>query len=142
MTRFHIRPRGRDPVETDGLSFTFIVDSRLVSTLSQGHSPPTAWENKFSTTTVVPGCRCDLGERVIVAGRAHPQEIHLPAMSPFLPHGHQRLFMGWPWETEGKVHEAGRSPTVGSPVLWVFPPFWSHFVAGLLGPVGQPLTTK
>lgn len=43
------------------------------------------------------------------------QEIHLPAMSPFLPHGHQRLFMGWPWETEGKVHEAGRSPTVGSP---------------------------
>ena len=37
----------------------------------------------------------------------HPQEIHLPAMSPFLPHGHQRLFMGWPWETEGKVHEAG-----------------------------------
>ena len=38
-------------------------------------------------------------------------------MSPFLPHGHQRLFMGWPWETEGKVHEAGRSPTVGSP--WV-----------------------
>ena len=23
--------------------------------------------------------------------------------------------MGWPWETEGKVHEAGRSPTVGSP---------------------------
>ena len=44
-----------------------------------------------------------------------PQEIHLPAMSPFLPHGHQRLFMGWPWETEGKVHEAGRSPTVGSP---------------------------
>ena len=43
------------------------------------------------------------------------EEIHLPAMSPFLPHGHQRLFMGWPWETEGKVHEAGRSPTVGSP---------------------------
>ena len=43
------------------------------------------------------------------------REIHLPAMSPFLPHGHQRLFMGWPWETEGKVHEAGRSPTVGSP---------------------------
>ena len=32
---------------------------------------------------------------------------HVPAMSPFLPHGHQRLFMGWPWETEGKVHEAG-----------------------------------
>ena len=46
--------------------------------------------------------------------REPKEEIHLPAMSPFLPHGHQRLFMGWPWETEGKVHEAGRSPTVGA----------------------------
>ena len=46
-------------------------------------------------------------------------------MSPFLPHGHQRLFMGWPWETEGKVHEAGRSPTVGSQVPTGTP--GSHF---------------
>ena len=83
-----------------------------------------------------------LRARELGTQREPKEEIHLPAMSPFLPHGHQRLFMGWPWETEGKVHEAGRSPTVGSPVLWVFPPFWSHFVAGLLGPVGQPLTTK
>ena len=49
-----------------------------------------------------------LGERGIFdpSARAEThQEIHLPAMSPFLPHGHQRLFMGWPWETEGKVLE-------------------------------------
>lgn len=25
--------------------------------------------------------------------------------SPFLPHGHQRERLGWPWETEGKVLE-------------------------------------
>ena len=54
-----------------------------------------------------------LGSRARAMGNPQ-EEIHLPAMSPFLPHGHQRLFMGWPWETEGKVHEAGRSPTVGS----------------------------
>lgn len=55
------------------------------------------------------------GNRLSPLGGNPQEEIHLPAMSPFLPHGHQRLFMGWPWETEGKVHEAGRSPTVGSP---------------------------
>ena len=48
-------------------------------------------------------------------------------MSPFLPHGHQRLFMGWPWETEGKVHEAGRSPTVGSRARLGNPPTGIHF---------------
>ena len=60
---------------------------------TQGHSPPTAWENKFSTTTVVPGCRCDLGERVIVAGGARARQSP-PLWSHLrVPPGHLQLWV-------------------------------------------------